>query len=53
MKLSLITDSWNAKDKTFYVVRFAVFDESGNIVRKGEPVIWLTQQQFDLIKIKF
>lgn len=53
MKLSLITDSWKAKNKTFYVVRFAVSDESGNIVRKGDPVIWLTEEQFDLIKIQF
>lgn len=49
MKLRIIKDSWTAKDKTFYVVRYAVLDESGNIVRKGEPVIWLTEDQFNLI----
>lgn len=50
MKLMLIKDSWNAKGKTFYVVRYAILDELGNFVRKGEPIIWLTEEQFDLIR---
>ena len=53
MKLMLIKDSWNAKGKTFYVVRYKrkrILDELGNFVRKGEPIIWLTEEQFDLIR---
>lgn len=50
MKLRLITDSWIAKDKTFYVVRYAILDDNGNVVRKGDPVIWLTEEQFKSIK---
>lgn len=49
MKLRIIKDSWTAKNKTFYVVRYAILDELGNIVRKGDPVIWLTEEQFNLI----
>lgn len=50
MKLKIVKDSWEAKNKTFYVVRYAILDELGNIVRKGEPVIWLTEEQFNSIK---
>lgn len=39
-----------AKGKVFYVVRYAILDESGNVVRKGDPVIWLTEEQFKSIK---
>lgn len=50
MILRIIKDSWIAKDKTFYVLRYAILDESGQVVRKGEPLIWLTEEQYNSIK---
>lgn len=50
MILRIIKDSWTAKDKTFYVFRYAVLDESNNVVRKGDPIIWLTEEQYNSIK---
>lgn len=49
MKLKIIKDSWMAKNKIFYVIRYAILDELGNIVRKGDPIVWLTEEQYNLI----
>lgn len=49
MKLKFVKDSWEAKGKTFYVLRYVVVDESGNIIRKGEPLVWLSEELFNSI----
>lgn len=36
----------NKKNTDFYVVRLALF-ENGEVVRKSEPLIWLTKEQYD------
>lgn len=36
----------NKKNQDFYVVRLAV-KENDDIIRKSEPLIWLTKEQFD------
>lgn len=51
MNIKLVKDTFSNKDntKTFYVVRYVLMDKE-NIVRKGDPIIWLTKEQYDLLK---
>ena len=39
------------KDKDFYVVRYALVDESKNIIAKSEPIFWLSKENYDLLNI--
>lgn len=52
MKVQFVKDTFSNKDntKTFYVVRYVLTDDKGNVVRKGEPVLWLNKEQYDLVK---
>ena len=41
----------NKKDKDFFVVRYALVDESKNIIAKSEPIFWLSKENYDLLNI--
>ena len=53
MKLTYIYDSFTGKSKktgdiqTYYVVRLALVNSDNSVLRKSEPLIWLTKEQFD------
>lgn len=48
MKVSFVYEviHSNKKNQDFYVVRLAVL-ENGEVVRKSEPLIWLTKEQYE------
>lgn len=48
MKVSFIYEILhsNKKNMDFYVVRLAV-SENGEVIRKSEPLIWLTKEQYE------
>lgn len=52
MNIKLVKDTFSNKDnsKTFYVVRYVLMDKDNNIVRKGDPIIWLTKEQYNSLK---
>lgn len=34
------------KEEDFYVVRLGLL-ENGNVIRKSQPLLWLTKEQYD------
>lgn len=51
MNLKIVKDTFESKDgKKYYVVRYVLLDEKNNVVRKGEPIIWLTEEQYNNVK---
>ena len=53
MNLVLIKDTFSNKDNTkqYYVVRYALINEKKEVQKKGEIVIWLSEEQFNNYKI--
>lgn len=51
MKFALVKDSFEGKGRTFYVIRYVLLDENKKIVKKGSPIIWLTQEEYDKISL--
>lgn len=35
------------KDQDFYVVRIALVDKDNTILRKSQPLLWITKEQFE------
>lgn len=36
------------KEEDFFVVRLGLI-ENGNVIRKSQPLIWLTKEQYDIL----
>ena len=36
----------NKKNQDFYVVRLGIV-ENGEVIRKSEPLVWLTKEQYE------
>lgn len=53
VKIILIKETFHSdkKQKDFYVVRYALVDDNKNIISKGEPVLWLTKDIYEALKI--
>lgn len=53
MKIILIKESFHSdkKQKDYYVVRYALVDDNKNIISNGEPVLWLTKEVYEALKI--
>lgn len=51
VKFALVKDSFEGKGRVFYVIRYVIIDENKKIVKKGTPIIWLTQEEFDKISL--
>lgn len=55
MRVDLVYDTFTGISKKtnqktdFYVVRLALL-ENDNIIRKSDPLIWLTKEQYDKLK---
>lgn len=57
MKVDFILDTFHGKskktneEKDFYVVRFALLDDNKKPLKKSEPLLWLTKEQFEQLKL--
>lgn len=56
MKLDFVLDTFRGvskktnETKDFYVVRFALLDNDKKPLKKSEPILWLTKEQFEQLK---
>jgi hypothetical protein len=56
VKLDFILDTFRGVskktkvEKDFYVVRFALLDNDKKTIKKSEPILWLTKEQYDTLK---
>lgn len=53
MKIIIVKETIHSekKNEDFYLVRFALVDEKGSIIRKAkEPIMWLTKEQYENVK---
>ena len=53
MKFVYIYESFNGtskktgEKKTYYVVKLALTDDKNTILQKSQPIIWLTEEQYN------
>lgn len=41
----------NKKNEDFYVVRLALTD-NGEILRKSQPILWITKEQYEKLSLQ-
>lgn len=48
MKIDFIYDTLHSSKKNadYYIIRLALF-ENGKVVKKSQPIIWITKEQYD------
>lgn len=53
MKIKTIKETFHSdkKNKDYYVVRYVLVDEKGEVIAKSQPVFWITKEIYESLKI--